>query len=80
MCFQTKRSSSGRSGVLWGLDMLANDLCESAAVHKSSKTPLAGKRILLAEDEALIALEMKDILEGLGCEVVGPLSSIDKIL
>ena len=23
---------------------------------------------------------MKDILEGLGCEVVGPLSSIDKIL
>jgi DNA-binding NtrC family response regulator len=60
--------------------MLAIDLCESAAVHKDSKTPLAGKRILLAEDEALIALEMKDILEGLGCEVVGPLSSVDRIL
>jgi CheY-like chemotaxis protein len=58
--------------------MLTNDLARDGGMHK--KRSLAGKRILLAEDEALIALEMKDILEGLGCEVVGPLSSIDRIL
>ncbi|MFY9841369.1 MAG: hypothetical protein WAK55_33840, partial [Xanthobacteraceae bacterium] len=41
---------------------------------------LAGCRILVAEDEALIAIELQRILEDFGCEVVGPLSSVDEVL
>ncbi|MFL6735206.1 MAG: response regulator [Sphingomicrobium sp.] len=33
---------------------------------------LQGKRILLVEDEAIIAFAMEDILADLGCEVIGP--------
>jgi DNA-binding NtrC family response regulator len=60
--------------------MLANSLSGSGRVHQTSNEPLVGKRILLAEDEALIALEMQYILERLGCVVIGPAATIDKIL
>jgi CheY-like chemotaxis protein len=33
---------------------------------------LAGKRILVVEDEALVAMLLEDVLADLGCEVVGP--------
>lgn len=32
----------------------------------------AGKRILVVEDEALVAMLLEDLLADLGCEVVGP--------
>jgi CheY-like chemotaxis protein len=32
---------------------------------------LSGRRILIVEDEALIALMMEDMLRDLGCEVIG---------
>ena len=35
-------------------------------------------RILVAEDEALIAIVLQDMLEALGCEVVGPASTLDE--
>jgi CheY-like chemotaxis protein len=41
---------------------------------------LEGKRILVAEDESLIALELESLLQGFGCEVVGPVSRVDAIL
>jgi DNA-binding NtrC family response regulator len=50
------------------------------AVRGSNDRPLAGRRILVAEDEALIAIELQRILEDFGCEVVGPLSSVDEVL
>jgi CheY-like chemotaxis protein len=53
---------------------------EDAVLPGKSKKPLAGYRILVAEDEALIALELEEILENLGCEVVGPLSRVDDVL
>ena len=46
----------------------------------SSRVPLAGQRILIAEDESLIALELEAILEGFGCTVVGPVSRVDEVL
>jgi DNA-binding NtrC family response regulator len=41
---------------------------------------LASRRILVAEDEGLIALDLESMLQGFGCEVVGPLSDIHDIL
>ena len=41
---------------------------------------LANRRILLAEDEGLIALDVEAMLQGFGCEVVGPLADLEDIL
>jgi CheY-like chemotaxis protein len=38
---------------------------------------IAGKRVLLVEDEALIALALEDMLLLLGAEVVGPAYRLD---
>lgn len=41
---------------------------------------VAGLRVLVVEDEALIAMALEDILSDLGCAVVGPASTVDKAL
>jgi CheY-like chemotaxis protein len=41
---------------------------------------LAGLRILVAEDQAAIAMMIEDMLEGLGCEVVGPTPTVEAAL
>jgi len=53
--------------------MLANSVPRNGRVqvHESSKKRLAGRRILLAEDEGLIALELEEMLRDLGCDL-GP--------
>jgi len=38
--------------------------------------PLAGKRILVVEDEALIGFLIEDMLRNLGAVVVGPMSTV----
>lgn len=40
----------------------------------------AGLRILLVEDEAMVAMIIEDTLSDLGCEVVGPMSSLERAL
>lgn len=42
-------------------------------------TTLAGRRILVAEDESLIALQVEELLQELGCEVVGPASRLSEV-
>ena len=37
----------------------------------------AGRRVLLVEDEAMIALLLEDMLGDLGCQVVGPAYAIE---
>jgi CheY-like chemotaxis protein len=37
-------------------------------------------RILVAEDESLIALDVESMLSAIGCEVVGPVGSIEDIV
>jgi CheY-like chemotaxis protein len=39
---------------------------------------LAGRRIFLVEDEALVAMLLQDILDDIGCEVVGTASRFDE--
>jgi DNA-binding response OmpR family regulator len=46
----------------------------------TDKTELEGLRILVAEDEGLIALELETVLQGFGCEVVGPVSRVGDVL
>jgi DNA-binding NarL/FixJ family response regulator len=41
---------------------------------------LDGLRVLLAEDEGLIALELETVLQDFGCEVVGPVSRVADVL
>lgn len=41
---------------------------------------IAGCRILVVEDEALITFEIESTLAALGCEVVGPVSSVEVAL
>lgn len=36
---------------------------------------LSGRRILVVEDEWLIALDIQDLLEGWGCTVLGPVAT-----
>ena len=46
----------------------------------SETTELAGRRVLLVEDEAMIAMLLEDMLGDLGCEVLGPAYAIGQAL
>lgn len=39
--------------------------------------PLNGRRVLVVEDESLVAMLLQTILEDMGCTPVGPASNID---
>lgn len=41
---------------------------------------LAGKRVLVLEDEPIVAMMLEDMLLELGCDVVGPSDRVDKAL
>lgn len=41
-----------------------------------SSSDLTGRRVLVVEDEILVAMLIEDILADLGCEVVGPASRV----
>jgi CheY-like chemotaxis protein len=43
-------------------------------------SPLRDRRILVVEDEYLIAMSLQDALENAGAVVVGPVPSIDKAI
>lgn len=41
---------------------------------------MAGRRILVVEDETLIAIDIEEILQALGCEIVGPTGKLETAL
>jgi DNA-binding NarL/FixJ family response regulator len=45
-----------------------------------SEQDLRGRKVLVVEDEALIAMLTCDYLEELGCSVVGPFATSDKAM
>jgi len=46
----------------------------------ADKPVLAGRRILIVEDEMLLALDLQMILEDHGCEVLGPVPNAKRAL
>ena len=52
-------------------------LQNSAADDFSS---LAGRRVLLVEDETLVLMNLEDIVEALGCTIVGPAMRISRAM
>ncbi len=43
----------------------------------SAPVGLAGLRVLVVEDDLLIAVHIEEVLQGLGCVVVGPVGKLD---
>jgi CheY-like chemotaxis protein len=50
----------------------------NSAARKQS--PLAGLRVLVVEDESMVAMLLEDMLYDLGCHVVGPAARVDEAL
>ena len=40
--------------------------------------PLSGRRVLVVEDESLVAMLLETLLEDMGCTPVGPASNVDE--
>jgi PAS domain S-box-containing protein len=45
---------------------------------QSPQPPLQGKRIIVIEDEPLVAMDLESTLTGAGCEVIGSAGTLDK--
>ena len=46
----------------------------------TTASELDGFRVLVVEDEALVAMVIEDMLAGFGCKVVGPAANVDEAL
>lgn len=49
-------------------------------VQAADDFPLRGYAVLVVEDEALVAMELADLLRQQGCHVLGPASSVERAL
>jgi CheY-like chemotaxis protein len=50
-------------------------------MNESAQCPkLKGLRVLVVEDEALVALQLEDMLADLGCAIIGPASRVGQAL
>ena len=45
-----------------------------------SPADIRGRRILIAEDEAMIALDLESVLQDLGCEIIGPVADVEDLV
>ncbi|MGQ0534123.1 MAG: response regulator [Caulobacteraceae bacterium] len=57
---------------------LVREAAPSVAGELAQRNGLKGKRILIVEDEPLIAMVLTDYLDDAGCEIVGPAQSVGK--
>src|ERR1700681_578570 len=71
------KSASTTSPQAW----FAGSSCLSCAKRVDEvNSPFSGRRVLLVEDEMIVAWLLEDMLADLGCAVVGPAASIDQAL
>jgi len=52
---------------------------QESAIVSPSPDDIRGRRILIAEDEAMIALDLESVLQDLGCEIIGPVANVEDI-
>jgi PAS domain S-box-containing protein len=67
-------------GRLAGAPADPEPLLRNAPAPPPKNVSLAGRRILLVEDDAIQALAMKQMLERHGCTIVGPATSVGQAL
>src|SRR3954469_3956204 len=53
---------------------------EAARHAERGDRPFEGRRVLVVEDEDIVALDLEDTLRALGCEVLGPAASVAQAL
>ncbi len=53
---------------------------KGAHTMSNESSQLTGARILVLEDEVLVAMMIEDMLQELGCQVVGPFARMDEAL
>ena len=46
---------------------------------ETGRDALAGLRILIVEDEFLVAMLVEEMLQDLRCEIVGPVSTLERL-
>ena len=51
-----------------------------ANIESAQALKLAGLRLLIVEDEALVAFQLEDMLAGLGGAIIGPASRVNQAL
>jgi CheY-like chemotaxis protein len=55
-------------------------VAESPDTAQPSPGILAGRRVLLADDESLLVMVMEEVLQEFGCEVLGPAATVEEAL
>jgi CheY-like chemotaxis protein len=71
------RSASTTSPQAW----FAGSSCRSCENRVNEvNSPFSGRRVLLVEDEMIVAWLLEDMLTDLGCAVVGPAASVYQAL
>src|SRR3954454_10981456 len=53
---------------------------EAARDAERGDRPFEGRRVLVVEDEYIVALDLEGMLRDLGCEVLGPVASVAQAL
>ena len=51
-----------------------------ASIESAQALKLAGLRVLIVEDEALVAFQLEDMLADFGCAIIGPASRVGQAL
>jgi PAS domain S-box-containing protein len=77
----------GEEGFSWQLECPVGHILETyntflpaAPLRVSVDNPAGGSRILVVEDEALVAIEVAGLLEEAGWSVVGPVASVSRAM
>lgn len=72
--------SESATGGAYYKSLSAGPDMSNATRSYAEKKPVAGKRILVVDDEPLIAMDIVASLEDEGCQVVGPAATLQKAL
>ena len=49
-------------------------------VNPGTNSEIEGRRVLVIEDEMLVAIELESVLQCQGCTVLGPVATVDRAL